>query len=188
MVDFMAESGELADLRANFNFVQEALTSADSDKAATRENAARHAFAEMSYVSTGVGQQRVGKAMRFPIVFRESPQVATASATIKLPDPKLWHDPVGTGGVYAWLRDGNGNYIGAKIWVRVDIHPVDDSSTETPPAKVSTKHYFTFSGMAIKSVPTSGVDNAVTPRTVDILTQQKITLAQLQAILDAAND
>lgn len=142
-------------------FFVEASTSDTTAKAQTQaENAARPAICEWTYVSTGIGQLRVAKPILFGISFRTEPHFTTGSATIKNPDAKNWHDPVGNAGVRSWERDSRGLFVGAHIWVRVDMYPLTDATADAattasalPLAKTKTLHYLTFSGNAIKDIP-----------------------------------
>lgn len=174
-----SSSQELADLAASFDFVEHSLTDATSRRETIKDNAGRHAVAEMYVDSTGSGQHRILKPLRFPLTFREEPHLVTGSATIRNPDVKNWHDPIGQVGIYAWLRDDDANYIGASIWTRVDIHPIAAGNPGPPPAKVRTRHFMTFSGFAIKDLPTNTVDPQLTPHKVPLLSalQDAINLA-----------
>lgn len=162
-------SQELADLAATFDFVERSLTDNTARRETVKDNAGRHASVECYCDSTGAGQHRLSKAMRFPITFREEPHLATGCATIRNPDDKTWHDPIGSAGVYRWIRDDDANFIGALVWTRVEIHPIDPASTSPLPAKMRTRHYFTFSGFAIKDLPTNTLDPKLAPREVEML-------------------
>lgn len=175
-----AYSQELADLQSTFDFVERTITDDDSRRDTIKDNAGRQAFAECYVDTVGSGQQRINKALRFPITFRQEPHLVTGCATIRNPDPAVWHDPIGAVGIWAWLRDLNGNYLGAKVWTRVDIFPVVSDNTTTPPQNTKTRHYLTFTGFAIKDLPTNTLDPQVTPHEVDLLSgyQKAILKAQ----------
>lgn len=159
---------EVAEFHRYFNFVERNETDTASRRDTAKENAARPASVQITHISTGVGQHRVDKPVRFPVTFRAEPHFTSGSATIKHANPKTWHDPIGTAGVTAWVRDSDGNFVGAKIWVRVDMYPVDPGNPEPYPA-VSTRHYMTFSALAIKDLPRSALNPQLTPRAVDLL-------------------
>lgn len=155
-------------------FLVETTTSDSTAKAETqKENSARPAMAELTYISTGVGQQRIAKVLLFGIAFRNEPHFTTGSATILNPAPKLWHDPIGTAGVRTWERDSRGMYVGAHLWVRTDMYPI--ATATVPPAKVSTMHYLTFSGTAIKEV--------AMPKVTELITRQIGMLKDAQSAL-----
>lgn len=117
-----------------------------------RANGTRPAYAEITYVSTGTGQQRIRTPLEFPVIFREQPHFTSGSAVKKNPDASTWNDPIGTCGVYAWQRNKRGYYTGAFIWVRVDIYPIAATTATTPPPGLQTMHFLTFSGKAHKSI------------------------------------
>ncbi len=130
-------------------------------------NRNRHAVAEMTYLSTGTGQVRFAQPLDFPVRFRTEPQFATGSGVRSNPHAKLWHDPRGSGGVRAWVRDKNGLYTGAYVWLRVDMDPITPGSDLLlPPQDCQVVHYLTFMGIAVKDLPADGIEN-VKPRKVD---------------------
>lgn len=156
---------------ATFNFVEN-LTADDNAKVSTKkENATRQATCEIRFQSTGTGQRRNKTPITFPVIFRKEPHFTSGSATVKHPDPTNWHDPIGTVGLYAWRKDARGYYIGCLVWTRVDCYPVDDNQGDIPPQNMVTQHYLSFTGQAIKDIPTSGKSgktNSLKPRTVGI--------------------
>jgi hypothetical protein len=168
---FADEVAEAAKLAASVGidkfFVQNTTSDAAAKEQTQKENAARPAVVEMTYESTGVGQQRVSKPLFFGIAFRNEPHFTTGSATVKNPDSKHWHDPIGQAGVRTWERDSRGLYVGAHIWVRTDMYPIDPTNGDLPPAKTTTLHYLTFTGTGIKSI-TNPKSNTLTTRTPGI--------------------
>lgn len=133
-------------------FVQTTTSDEAAKEQTQRENAARPAVVEMTYESIGVGQTRVSQPLFFGIAFRNEPHFATGSATIKNPDARNWHDPIGQAGVRTWERDSRGLYVGAHIWLRTDMYPIDTSNANLPPSKTTTLHYLTFTGTGIKTI------------------------------------
>jgi hypothetical protein len=159
------------EFRATFHFIENALDSDTNRAKAARENAARSAVAEMTYVSTGVTQQRVKTALTFPVIFRTAPHLTTGSSVVANPKPNIWHDPVGHVGVWKWDRDARGFYTGAFIWWRVEAYPIspilDDELYEVPdpvPPNMRVQHFLSFSGVAFKDLPTRSLDPALRSR------------------------
>lgn len=138
---------------ATFNFVENATTDEASRAASKKNNAAAQARVEIKLTSKGSGQRRFG-LVTFPVIFAKEPHFTTGSAVIRNPQPKIWHDPIGSAGVYAWKSDSRGFFLGAFMWVRVDVYPVDETFPGLPPETMTTQHYLTFSAEAIKQVST----------------------------------
>lgn len=130
-------------------------------------NATSQAVVEITYISTGVGQHRQGKPVIFPVLFRKEPHFTSGCSTVKGVDSKIWHDPIGSCGLYAWKKDNAGNFTGAYVWTRVDVHPLDPANTTRPPATITTQHYLTFSAIAGKDL--TEATNA--PTTAQMLAQ-----------------
>ncbi len=150
-----------------------ALDAADSryGMESDRANLTRPAVIESKYLSTGTGQRRVANPIMFRTMLKDLPQFTQGSAAIKNPNPKIWCDPIGVAGVTKWLRNAAGYYIGAHIWVRVDMLPLDDANTATPPQNCRTLHYLTFSSRGSKALPTN-VPASLPPREVLIALDQ----------------
>jgi hypothetical protein len=140
---------------------------ADYEKDTKKENEPRPARVETRVKANGSGQMRVAGTLTFPCVFRDIPTLSVGCSTIKNPDANTWHDPVGTAGVSLWITN-EGYYTGAKIWVRVDIMPIDESNTSMPPNSAETMIYMTFSGRAVKTMKATEVTDEMTPRETDI--------------------
>lgn len=152
-----------------FHFVEVAETDDYSRRTATRENSGRPAVVEIQQQSHGTGQYRLTEPIEFPVLFRAEPHFTDGSAVIRAADPKRFHDPRGSAGVWGWARKGS-NYSGAYIWLRVDCDLIsaEDSVTTADLAKVQVQHYLTFSAFAIKALPTSTLSATLTPRTVGL--------------------
>lgn len=146
--ELQAAKSRLQGGRAAENSTTDQLSRLDNQKA----NSARPAYAELTYISTGTGQQRIAKPLIFPVIFRSEPHFTSGSAVLRNPDAKTWHDPIGTCGVYAWQRNSRGHYLGAFIWVRVDCYPVRADLTQAPPQDMRTQHFMTFSAKAYKEI------------------------------------
>lgn len=152
---------------ATFHFVEIATSNDEAAKAADKENASRPAAVEIQQQSKGIGQHRITTPIVFPVIFRTEPHFTYGSAVISGPKATLFHDPRGSSGVWKWQRNGNGEYIGAYCWLRVDI----DQITHTTPvdlSKVLVQHYMTFSAIAVKSLPTKSLTASLVPRTVGL--------------------
>lgn len=162
----------MSEFRATFHFVENSQDDDANRAKAAKENAARSAVAEMTYISTGVTQQRVKTPITFPVIFRTEPHLSTGSAVVKNPAPTEWHDPVGHLGVWKWDRDPRGFFTGAFIWWRVEAYQavpiLDDEGYEIldpPPPAMRVQHFMSFSGIAFKDLPTSSLDPTLPPRT-----------------------
>jgi hypothetical protein len=159
------------DFIPTFHFAENSLSTTRSDLAAQAENTTRDAVVNITHISKGAGQQRVGPVVAFPVVFREVPHFACGSAVISNPDQVNWQDPVGSSGITGWQVDDRGYYTGAFIWVRVDLYPVNSADTTLTPPVVQVEHHLSFTGKAIKDL--RGYQNAsllsdMTPRIVGI--------------------
>ncbi len=137
-----------------------------SRRETTTENSARPAVVEYTYFSFRTGQVRVKAPLDFGVRFMHEPSFSFGSAVKKHPDPTHWHDPRGSTGIRSWIRDKNGFWTGANIWLRVDIEAILAASGAEPP-EVHVLHYLRFHGVAFKNVPTSQLENT-TARTGDV--------------------
>lgn len=114
------------------------------------ENSARQAFSWESYESTGLGVCEFEDAIDFGLTFIEKPFISYGY-NVENAD-ELDELPRSTGGVYKWKQDGRGFYIGAHVFVVVDLF--SDSVAPTPMfAEVPVvTHHFTFTAVAIKDI------------------------------------
>lgn len=166
---------------ATFNFVENATADNAAQAAAEAENRTRPASVECTYTSTGFGQHRIKTPVIFPVIFSSEPHFTTGSGTIKSAGGGWFHDPIGTAGVWQWEVDARGYFLGAHLWVRVDIYPTTKSLSGTSSiaqqrqaqqerlkglAAIKTVHYLTFTGRAIKDIPSKGA--TMTPHRVGI--------------------
>lgn len=165
----LAEIQDAQNYLATFNFVENSTGDAQAEAQQKKSNRGRQATVEITYTSTGSGQRRNKSPLIFPVLFRTEPHLTTGCATIKNPEPKIWHDPIGHCGVYAWKRDGKGYYLGAWIWTRVEVYPLDDTTFDPPPASMSTQHYLTFSAEGLKDPAADGAKlKTIKARTVGL--------------------
>lgn len=120
----------------------------------TRENAARYAQSYATYTTTGVGEFRIEEINLFGCTFSEQPIVSYGFSlpTDELDDlPQVMVTgalPRCSGGVQAWFRDDNEFYVGALVYVTVDL-PATAPST---PLWI-IDHDFTFTAIAMKDLP-----------------------------------
>lgn len=145
-------------------------------RATSHENSARPAVSEHTIISTGTGQTRVKSPILFSMHFREQPHFTSGCLTVKNPYPKVFHDPVGQTGVWAWKRDGKGYYVGAYVWWRVDSYMLDtvdlnDSGAANPVPAMQVEHHLSFSAVGFKDLPKQGLtDETLTPRASGLIT------------------
>ena len=116
------------------------------------ENSARLAQAFAMYDSTGWGEFTVQAVFDFGLTFVEEPVVAYCYALdgdtlVDTRFPRAW------GGVYKWKLDSKGFYTGAWVFFVVETR---SSFIETSAAEpgYEINHYFTFTGIAYKDLPT----------------------------------
>jgi hypothetical protein len=159
----------MIEILPTFHFVENSTKDDTARKAIQQENSTRAAVVEVRYISRGTGQHRITKPLTFTTSFIDEPRLTTGTGVVKNPDPDNWNDPIGAGGVYMWAKDSKGLYVGALVYVRVDMYAKDPFNTDDPPRAVRTCHYFTFSGIGVKDIPTSDVTDELTPRTVDYI-------------------
>lgn len=128
-------------------------------------NAARWAMSEHQVHTVGSGNLRVPTAVEFEVRFLQEPQFTSGVALVRHPDPVGWFDPAGDAMVRSWVRDVNGNYIGAALSYRVEID-ADTALEDAEPPAIELVHFLTFTGLAYKSI--EGVDlSDMTPHTID---------------------
>lgn len=105
-----------------------------------RQNTSRLAQSYNFVETTGVGSIRLATVVRFYCTFIEKPVVSYGfTVESELVDDDF---PQSCGGVYSWLLDSRGFYLGAYVFVKVD-------ATEDP----TIQHDFTFTGIAMKDLP-----------------------------------
>lgn len=168
----------MSDIISTFHFV-EMETDADNARAATaKENASRNAQVEVTYFQTGVGQKRIEEVIIFPVIFKTEPHFTCGSGVVLNPNHDIWHDPRGSSGIVSWRCDSRGFYIGAKLWVRMEMDRRPMALNAIPQAqkivnkelgkvaKAKVQHFFTFSAVAFKDLPTSAIPPKMTPRKV----------------------
>jgi hypothetical protein len=116
-------------------------------------NSARLATAVGFIDTNGWGEFQNEDVIEFGVTYIEEPAMSYGYAIdgddlVDLRFPRAW------GGVYAWDRDTRGFYTGAYVFLIVDTKSVEDIAdvpTEIPSYHLN--HYFTFSGIAMKTLP-----------------------------------
>ena len=140
------------------------------------ENNARYASAFVSFKTTGWGEFQSPDAQRFTTTFIKRPSVAHS---LSVDGDKLVKGrfPRVTAGVHEWLRDSNGFYIGAWLFFVVETLGLQDQKTfvmptsatgtvnlvslptpAVPDPKYDLIHDFTFTGVAMKALPSNLLD------------------------------
>lgn len=112
---------------------------------AMRENSSRLATCFVTYTSQGWGEIVLPNVLMFTTTFTERPSVAygvSVQSDTLLPGSY----PRVTGGVAKWLRDGQGLYVGAWLWLIVEA---------SSGVNHTVVHDFTFTGVAFKTIPES---------------------------------
>lgn len=103
------------------------------------ENAARVARVSVVYQSTGNGEIKVDKPISFPIHFVEEPTLSSGRV-LAGGDLTAGYFPNADAGVYRWVRDDRGFYVGAYVYFVVDSNGVD----------YRMNHHLTFEGDSLK--------------------------------------
>lgn len=139
------------------------------------ENSARYASSYVTFTTTGWGEFLSPECQYFTTTFVERPSVSHGFSVDgdKLIEGRF---PRVTAGVHKWLQDENGFYTGAWLFFVVetmglqwqDIYVMPTAAdgkvgtvhmkTPIPPDPNYTLiHDFTFTGVAMKSLPTKGL-------------------------------
>ena len=112
----------------------------------TAENAGRNAVYEATCLSSGSGHFLQPDAVMFDATFVQQPQIYYGHYV----DGKQFLTtgilPTISGGVYKWVQDVRGFFLGAQVYYAVLDTGVPGASA------VIVEHHFTFSGIAIKDV------------------------------------
>jgi len=135
------------------------------------ENSARYASAFVSYTTTGWGEKLCPEVKKFTTTFLERPSVShglsvDGDALIDGRYPRV------TAGVHKWLQDENGFYVGAWLFFVIETVGLQDkqvyvmptpadgmiptvkmASPIPPDPNYTLIHDFTFTGVAMKSLP-----------------------------------
>lgn len=124
---------------------------------AIRENTSRLANAHLTFTTHGWGEFKLPNVAYFKATFIEQPAVACGVA---LDGDKLISTrfPRVTAGVYRWLQDAKGNYIGAWVFFVVDTQNTYISTTVTTDPGYDLIHYLSFTGIAGKVLPAHLLD------------------------------
>lgn len=150
---------------------------------AVRENSSRLAYCHLTFTTSGWGEFKVPDAVRFTCTFIERPAISAGlsidgDALVETRFPRV------TAGVYKWVQDVDGFYIGAHVFFVVETMGVQletSVATDDPgslPAgatytareksnvdrakadpKYDLVHDLQFSGIGIKALPSYLLDN-----------------------------
>lgn len=175
-------------MRATFHFVENYLSDDTSKKSSQKANSTARAYAECTFEAKGLGSRRLKTAITLPVWFAHEPHLVTGCGTVTNPDTDTFYDPVGQCGVYQWLTNAQGYYVGAYIWIKVSadqksstgatLDPATQTlaqakaalaakaKTQAKTAQMRTILYLTFSGRAVKDIGQPEKTNKVTPHTV----------------------
>jgi hypothetical protein len=151
--------------------------------AAYRENSARLAYCRLPFTTTGWGEFKFEKAVRFTCTFIERPAISHG-LSMEGDDLVPTRFPRVTAGVYKWVIDVNGFYVGAYVFFVVESlgaqmeTSVATASGATLPTgatytirekstldrakddpKYNLLHDLQFSGVGIKALPAYLADN-----------------------------
>lgn len=132
----------------------------------TKENSARLAHAYGQVFTTGQGTIIFPDMLDFETTFIERPYVGHSSVidvealtdVLQLGDFPIMF-PVVAGFVTEWQQDERDMYTGAWVGIRVNF-PAEDLIDPTAPVQI--EHHFTFSAIALKTVPVDGSDSVET--------------------------
>lgn len=107
-----------------------------------RSNAAGVARAVFAFRSSGHGELKLAAPVRFGVTFTEQPAISTGVVLVsgRLVAGKF---PNACAGVYQWVRNPRGLFVGAKMFFVVDAGG----------QSYSLEHHVTFEGVAIKLMP-----------------------------------
>lgn len=149
---------------------------------AIAENSARYASSFVTFTTTGWGEKQSPDCQRFTTTFVRRPSVSHCMSLDgdKLVDGRF---PRVTAGVHRWLQDEQGFYLGAWLFFVIEtvglqgldhyVMPTGQGSVTVPalsggstPALPSDPNYtiihdFTFTGVAMKSLPTKALAAAL---------------------------
>lgn len=117
----------------------------------TRENSTRLAQAYATFDSSGTGEYRAPQVIEFGCTFLDRP-VVTYGFSLDGDELVANRFPRCTGGVYRWVRDKDGRYVGAYALVVVDGGDTSITVAQDPPYNLT--HDFVFTGIAMKNLPT----------------------------------
>jgi len=124
---------------------------------AIRENSARLATAQLSFTTHGWGEFKLPEVAYFGVTFIERPLLASGvsidgDALIPTRFPRV------TAGVYRWLQDVKGFYIGAWVFFVVDTQSSFITTSVTSDPGYDLVHDLQFTGIAAKILPAHLLD------------------------------
>lgn len=118
---------------------------------AQRENEAREAHSLHTLATTGVGSTIEPEPLMFPNPFVFKPALSYGAEVVRLPDQDLWGLPRLSGAVMRWEVNDRGFFLGAFVYVTVDLDPLEGVTPEVQPS-VRAEHHFRFSSLAYKDL------------------------------------
>lgn len=124
---------------------------------AIRENSARLAESQAFFSTHGWGEFKIPEVVRFNCTFIERPAVSSGlsiDGDVLVPT----RFPRVTAGVYRWLQDTKGFYIGAWVFFVVDTQSPFITTTVSVDPGYDLIHDITFSGKAGKILPADLLD------------------------------
>lgn len=134
--------------------------------ATLRENTARLAVSQHSYLTLGTGDVVPPKPIMFSVVFVHQPTFTSGLALTQVPDAAYlarWSLPEATVGIWRWVRDEHERWVGAQVFFGIR-QGVKQGSVEPRPRLT---HFLSFQGVAMKALDVSlGVD--IAPREVGV--------------------
>ena len=119
---------------------------------AIRENSSRLASCRLTFETHGWGEVMLPNVQYFGGAFIDIPSVATGFALdgdtlVPTRFPRV------TAGVYRWLQDRQGFYVGAWVFIVVDTQSPYIATTINSDPGYDMLHDFTFTGVATKALP-----------------------------------
>lgn len=142
-------NGEL--MFGEFKEASVAVAEARDARLATDQNAARLAYSVHNHESSGVGSVRVSEPIMFDVTFIQRPSFTQGAGVVRGADAATFHDPVGTAGVYEWIRDKKEAYVGARIYLDIVLRRRDGEIPEAWP-EIRMMHDLQFMGFAYKDL------------------------------------
>ncbi len=117
------------------------------------ENSARPANLFVTYETVGSGQLIPKDPVMFAVPFFHEPAVIHGHTLTRPPQDEYYSLPRSVnGGVYRWVQNQRGFYLGCHLYFHVDVPliPCTWPTVDMPPANPVVAHHFTFMGEAYK--------------------------------------
>lgn len=145
------------------NPVVKALQRQRSQAEQTAENTARTAWSWGSFDTTGSGEIVLATPQAFTCTFIYEPDIAHGFSIDPSTPPKAGRFPRVSAGVSGWVKNSQGFFTGAYVFFAIDTSGPDVdpgpsttggvNSLNDPPPSYLLHHTFTFSGVALKDLP-----------------------------------